>query len=241
MWRFLPYALTGFLAALGLFQTGQAQDPQTEAVRAAAVETLDDHYPDRTGLKVRVRRVQGAVDPTEALRVEFSGEDGSPTGLAQARLRTRRPDGNWESAGWALLDVARFDSVMTVRSRVEGDEPIPASELETAWIETTDLRGEPAQVDTARTRAHRERLVATRHLQSGRVLRKQDVRRPHTVDAGSSVRVVYRRGRLAFRLSCTAREPGVIKEAIRVRCAELKTTYRARIVSENAAEWVETL
>jgi flagella basal body P-ring formation protein FlgA len=241
MWRFLPYALTGLLAVLGLFQTGQAQDPQTEAVRAAAVETLDDHYPDRTGLEVRVRRVQGGVDPTEALRVEFSEEDGSPTGLAQARLRTRRPDGTWESAGWALLDVARFDSVVTVRSRVEGDEPIPASGLETAWIETTDLRGEPLQVDDARARAHSGRLVATRHLQSGRVLRRQDVRRPHTVDAGSSVRVVYRRGRFAFRLSCTAREPGVVEEAIRVHCPELKTTYRARIINEDAAEWIETL
>jgi flagella basal body P-ring formation protein FlgA len=242
MLRLLLCALTGLLAAPVLSQPGQAQELKKAAVHTAATETIDDHYPGRTGnLKVRVRRVRGNLDTTETLRLQFSEWEGSPTGLAQANVRTRRPDGEWESAGWALLEVARFDSVATIRSRVQGDESIPASALETAWIETTDLRGEPVRIDTARSRARRGALVATRHLQSGRVLREHDVRRPHTVDAGSLIRVIYRQDQVVFRISCTAREAGVAEEVIRVHCAELKTTYRARIINENMAEWVETL
>lgn len=242
MLRLLTCALTGLLVGPFLSQPGQAQEPEKAVVHAAAAETINEHYPERNGdLEVQVRRVRGTVDTTKELRLQFSEWEGSPVGVAQAHLQTRRPDGEWESAGWALLEVARFDSVATVRSRVEEDEPIPPSALEMAWIETTDLRGEPLRIDTARSWARRGTLVATRHLQSERVLRRHDVRRPHTVDAGSSVRVVYRKGRVVFRLSCTAREAGVAEEVIRVHCAELETTYRARIINENMAEWVETL
>ncbi len=242
MRRLLPYASILLLLALGLARSGQAQQSRKKAVRAAATETLDGHYPGRADhLKVRVRRLRGTIDTSVGLRLRLADGRGSPTGLTQASLYTQRPDGAWESAGWVLLDVSRLDSVATVRSRVQGGKSIPASELETAWIETTDLHGEPMQVDSVRSRARRGHLVAERHLQSGRVLRKQDVRRPHTVDAGSSVRVVYRRGRLVFRLACTAREAGVVDEAIRVYCADLETMYRARIMSEKRAEWVETL
>lgn len=241
MWCLLPYALTFLMAALGVLQPGQAQTVQKEAIRAAATETLNGHYPDQTGhLKVRVRRLQATVDTSKGLQLRFSERRGTPMGPTQAKIHTQR-DGEWKSAGWALLDIARLDSVATIRSRVRGDEPIPASKLETAWIETTDLRGEPMRVDTARARARRGSLVATRHLQSGRVLQKHDVRRPHTVDAGSSIRVVYSRGRLVFRFSCTARESGAGGETIPVYCADLETMYRARIASENTAEWVETL
>lgn len=242
MWRLLPYALTIMLALLGLLQPGQAQQPQKETIRAAATQTLSGHYPERTGhLKVRVRRLQGTVDTSKKLRLRFSKGRGTPAGPTQASLHTQRSDGEWEDAGWALLDVTRLDSVATVRGRMHGDEPIPPSKLETAWIETTGLRGEPIQIDTARSRARRGNLVATRHLQSGRVLQKHDVRRPHTVDAGSPIHVVYRRGRLVFRVLCTARESGGAEETIRVHCADLKTMYRARITSESTAEWVETL
>lgn len=242
MWRLLLHAVIGLLLATGLPQSGHAQEPQKRAVRKAAVEALDTHYSARINhLKVRVRRVRGTVDTTTALRVRLSENEGSPTGLAQAQLQARRPDGEWESAGWTLLDVARLDSVVTIQGRVRGDEPIPVSKLETAWIETTDLRGEPIRVDAALSQARRGDLVAARYLQSDRVLRERDVRRPHAVDAGSSVRVVYRRGRLAFQVSCTAREPGMVDNEIRVRCADLETMYRVRVTSENTAEWIETL
>lgn len=242
MRRLLPYVLCGLLLPLGLSSPGHAQEARKKAVRAAASRVLADHYPESTDhLKVQVRRVRGDIDTTRALQVQFSESEGTPTGLAQADVRLRSAGGGWEEAGWALLRVARLDSVVTVQGQVQRGEPIPASVLETAWLETTDLYGEPLRAANVRARANRGRLVATRHLQSGRVLRTRDVRRPHTVDAGSSVRVHYRRGRLAFRLSCTAREPGVIDEVIRVRCADLDTMYRARITGRTTAQWVETL
>jgi flagella basal body P-ring formation protein FlgA len=238
----LSYVLPGLLLALGLPISGQAQGAQKGAVRTAVTEALARHYPDRRGrLKVRVRRVRGEVDTAEALRVQFPRADGTPTGLAQADLQTRTPGGRWEEAGWATLRVVRYDSVLTVQSRVEGGQPIPEAALETAWVKTTDLSGEPLRAASVRSRMGGERLVAARYLRSGRVLRTRDVRRPHTVDAGSSVRVHYRRGRLTFELSCTAREPGVVDEVVRVHCADLDTMYRARITGENTARWVETL
>lgn len=242
MRRFVPYVLPSLLWVLALPALGQAQDAQKEAVRAAATQALARHYPESTGrLKVRVRRVRGDVDTAKALRVRFSESDGTPTGLAQADVHTREAGDTWEEVGWAMLRVARLDSVVTVQSRVQGGESIPQTDLETAWVETTDLHGEPLRAATVRARASRERLVAARHLRSGRVLRKRDVRRPHTVDAGASVRVHYRRGRLTFRLSCTAREPGIVDEEVRVHCSDLDTMYRARITGANTAQWVETL
>jgi len=242
MWRFLPYVLSGLLLACGRPVSGQAQGAQKDAVRAAATEALAGHYPESAGhLKVHVRRVRGEVDTAKAVRVQFSESEGTPTGLAQADVQTQRAGGEWNEAGWALLRVARLDSVITVQSRVRRGEPIPKGELETAWIETTDLHGNPLRAAKTQARASRGNLVAARYLQSGRVLRTRDVRRPHTVDGGSSVRVRYRRGRLTFRLSCTAREPGVVDEVIRVHCSDLDTMYRARITGANTARWVETL
>jgi flagella basal body P-ring formation protein FlgA len=242
MRRFVSYVLPGLLLALGPPASGLAQEAQKEAVRAAATQALARHYPESTGhLKVRVRHVRGDVDTTKALRVRFSESDGTPAGLAQADVHTRAAGDTWEEVGWATLRVARLDSVATVRSRVQGGEPIPRAKLKTVWIETTELYGEPLRASTARSRADRNRLVAARHLQSGRVLRRRDVRRPRTIDVGGSLRVHYRRGRLAFRLSCTAREPGVVDEVVRVHCSDLDTMYRVRVTGENTARWIETL
>lgn len=241
MQRCLPYVLTGLLLALGLPTQGRAQSAK-QRVRTAATQVLSARYPDGAAhLDVRVRRIRGDLDTTRALRLKFSDSEGTPTGLAQVDLRTRDGEGTWSKTGWALLRVARLDSVVTVQGRVRRGEPIPRSELETAWIATTDLHGEPLRAAEIRTRAAREALVATRHLQSGRVLRKRDVRLPYTTDIGSSIRMHYQQGRLVFRLSCTAREPGSVDEVIRVHCADLNTMYRARITGESTAQWIETL
>jgi flagella basal body P-ring formation protein FlgA len=242
MWRLLLFALVGPPLAVGPAAPCSAQEPEAEAIQAAAAETLAGRYPERADrLKVRVRRVRGDVDPDGSMRLRFSEGEGSPTGVTRASIHSKDAEGNWTEDGWALLHVARFDSVATIRGRVKGGETIPTDELEIAWIETSDVRGEPLRAGEARDRARRGRLVADRYLQSGRVLRTRDVRRPNTVDAGGAVRVRYRRGGIVFRVSCTAREAGVIEEIIRVHCGELETMYRVRITSETTAEWVETL
>jgi flagella basal body P-ring formation protein FlgA len=237
----LSCVLTALLLALSLPPQGRAQSAK-QAVREAAMQVLSTQYPESAAhLEVQVRRIRGGVDPAEEVRLEFSDREGRPTGLAQVDLRTREAGGDWTKAGWALLQVARLDSVVTLQGRARRGETIPRSNLETAWIETTDLHGEPLRADTVHTRAARGALVATRHLRSGRVLRAQDVRRPYTTDTGSAIRVQYQEGRLIFRLSCTAREPGFVDEVIRVHCPDLNTMYRARVTDEGTAQWIETL
>ncbi|MFB6271526.1 MAG: flagella basal body P-ring formation protein FlgA [Salinibacter sp.] len=233
--------VAALLGGVGLPAPGQAQSTRA-TVRKVATEVLSARYPGSADhLDVRVRRVRGDLDTTRALRLRFSDSEGTPTGLAQVDLRTRGADGAWKEAGWALLRVARLDSVVTVQSQVAEGETIPRSELETAWIETSNLSGEPLRASKLWGRADRESLVAARYLRAGRVLRKQDVRRPYTTEIGSLIRMRFRQGRLVFRLSCTAREPGFVDEVIRVHCPELETMYRARITGEDTAQWVETL
>ncbi len=250
MRRSLLYALTGLLVLVPPFwgwalpskaQSSGAEAPEP-SVRKAASRALSAQYPESADhLKVRVRRVRGTLDPEAGLRLVFPGGEGRPTGLTQVDLRTRGAEGDWTTAGWALLHVARLDSVATLRTRAPRGAPIAPSDLETAWLETSSLHGEPLRADTAHTRAARGALVATRHLQSGRVLRARDVRRPYAADTGSALRVRYQKGRLVFRLSCTAREPGGVDDVIRVHCSGLNTMYRARITSKRTAQWVETL
>lgn len=233
--------LTGLLLLLGLSGRSQAQDGKT-AVREAATQVLAARYPESAAnLDVRVRRIRGSVDTTKGLRLTFSEREGTPAGPARVDLRTRQPSGAWTETGWALLHVARFDSVVTVQSRMRAGETLSPSQVETAWVETTDLHGEPLRADDFRRRVAEGAVVADRHIQSGRVLRKDDVRLPYTADTGSSIRVHYRRGRLLFQLSCRAREPGLVDDVIRVHCPDMNTMYRARLTGENTAQWVETL
>lgn len=241
--RFHPVVLVAaLLVGAGVPSTpAQAQEARA-TVRKVASEVLSARYPESADhLDVRVRRIRGDVDTTKALRLRFSEGEGTPTGLTQVTLRTREADGAWSEAGWALLRVARLDSVLTVQSRVPEGETIPHSELEMAWIETSDLSGNPLPAAKLRGPGQEKALVATRHLRSGRVLRERDVRLPYTTDVGSAIRMHFQEGRLVFRLSCKAREPGFVDEVIRVHCPDLNTMYRARITGEKTAQWVETL
>lgn len=241
MSRRVACMLTGLLLVLGPVGRSQAQEGK-KAVREAATQTLASRYPESAAhLDVRVRRVRGSIDTTKALQLTFPEQEGTPTGPARVDLRTRGPSGAWADAGWALLHVARFDSVVTVQGRVRRGEAIPPAQVETAWIETTDLYGDPLRADDFRDRTANGPVIAERHIQSGRVLRTEDVRLPYTADTGSSIRIHYRRGRLHFELSCKAREPGFVDEVIRVHCPDLNTMYRARLTGEHTAQWIETL
>lgn len=241
MWHRFSYVLAGLLLALAFPSQGQAQG-ETQAVREAATQVLSSRYPGSAAhLDVRVRRVRGSVDTAKALQVRFSGSEGTPTGPAQVDLRVRGAGGEWEKVGWALLQVARLDSVVTIQGRVKRGETIPRSKLETAWLETTDLPGEPLRAADVRKRAGEEALVAARHVQSGRVLRERDVRLPYTANTGTSIQIRHRHEGILFRLSCKAREPGFLDDVIRVHCPDTNKMYRARLTSEHKARWIETL
>lgn len=219
-----------------------AQRPATATVRRAAENELVNHFPESgSSTKVRVRRLRGEIDSTARIRVNFAERRGPPRGLARADIEVRTTSGSWKVAGWALLYVAHYDSVMTTSTRVRAGEKLSAENVEATWIETTDFRGSPITTEMYRNRLDEGVLVAARLVQAGRPLRGSDVRRPHAAETGSPIDVHYWRGRFSLRLSCKAREPGFTEEIIRVYCPDTQTTYRARIVTASAARWVETL
>jgi len=223
--------------------TVQAQDAQAAAVRQAAEEVLATRFPERADrMAVRVRRLGGDIDGAGPLQLQFPQRGHTPEGPTQVRVRVQTDGGRWTETGWALLDIAHYDSVLTLRSRLRAGDPVRASHLETAWIETTDLRGEPLRTDDRPSEADDAPLIATRILEEGRVVRQTDVRPPYAVDTGASVELYYARGRIAFRLTCKAREPGFAGDAVRVYCPDTRATYRARLADDGrAARWIETL
>ena len=241
-----PYVLGLLLLALACAGTARAQEAAAAEVRQAAEQLLAARYPDRAErMQVRVRRTGGSfddrIDGEAALRLDFPGHDGAvPEGLAQVQVQ-RRVAGRWQKTGWALLHVAHFDSLVTMRVRVRAGEAVTPEHVGVAWMETTDVHGEPLRAADFRARTAEGRLLTTRLVRAGRVLRRRDVRAPYTVDTGGAVEMHYARGRLAFRLSCKAREPGFADDAIRVYCPGTRTTYRARLTGEHTAHWVETL
>jgi len=241
MQRVLVSVLLGLLAASGP-QALQAQDAGAEAAvqRLAAQKIAARHPKSADHLEVRVRRVRGTVDSTAELRLELPDRGAVTDGLTRARIRKRTASG-WSDAGWAMLRVARYDSVLTTRSRIEQGESIGPDDVTQVWMSVSDLHGEPLRASAFRAQREKGPLVADRYLRSERVLRARDVRPPYAVDPGTDTDMYYRRGRVTFRLSCTVRETGFVEDVVRVYCPDTRKTYQARVRTEEAVKWVKTL
>lgn len=238
--RRLLYVLT--LVLLTAAPSAAAQNQADVRIRRAAEEALAARLsgPARQ-TEVRVRRTGGMVDSARPLRLVFPPAEATPEGLTQVQVQTRTDVRGWHKTGWALLYVARFDSVVVARTRLRGDAPMHRSDVQVAWTETTNFRGEPLRASDFRALAAEQPVFAARTLAAGRTLRRSDVRPPYAADTGAAVEMRYARGALVFRLSCKAREPGFAQETIRLYCPNTRTTYRARLTSPGTAEWIETL
>lgn len=226
--------LVGLLAVL----PARAQPSNADALEQAVRTVLEERFPsDAHRIRIRVKRANGEAGHVEQPRVEFRALDRLPRGAAQVRV-FRRQEGRWESAGWALLHVAHFDSVLVAERTLRSGDEITRSDVQVQWTETTRFRGAPlstAVFDADHT------LYATRHLREGRLLRRNDVRPPYAADTGQSVTVQYQRGALQMKLRCKAREPGFVGDVIRVYAPDTDAAYRARLVEPGLAEWIETL
>lgn len=223
--------------------SAQSSDAVEAAVHDAAEHMLASRFPKQAHrMSVRVRRVGGTVDSVGPLRLDVPNRGRIPEGPMQVRVRTKTSAGRWSTTGWALLEVAHFDSVATVRRRIRPGATVTPSDVEMAWMKITDLRGEPLRASTFRALLDEGALVATRLTDRGRVLRRSDVHPPYAADTGTAIKMLYTRGRLSFRLTCNAREPGRPGDAIRVYCPDTRTTYRARLADDGrTARWIETL
>lgn len=208
-----------------------AQD--ASPVAAAVQAQVDARYPELAGrLVVRAERVPDLAAALDAPRVAWTDRGRAPHGPLSVAVT----DADGRAVGRARVFVARFDSVVSVSETLQKDDEASAA-LTIAWTETTRLSGDPL---TARDLPSGT-LFATRHLRAGRTLRKGDLRAAFAADIGDAVTMHYRRGGLALDLRGHARETGHIGDTIRLHVPDTNTTYRARLVSEGVAEWVETL
>ena len=219
----------------------QDEGPQVR-VRALAERVLAEQYPASAHrFDVRVKRVEAVFEAEAGLRLDFPAGDGLPRGTTQVKLFAGSEATGWQKAGWALLYVARFDSVLVARATVPSGEEVSLDDAAIAWMETTTFRGEPLRPDDLHALADEGTLFAARSIREGRVLRRDDLRPAFAAETGQIVMMRYRRGSLTFDLSCKARQAGHRDDAIRLYSSETGKTYRARLTGPGTAEWIETL
>ncbi len=214
--------------------------PVAERIRVAARAELAARFPEEAHrLQVRVIRLGGVDAGDERLKVTFQERDALPRGHANVNV-WKTMGGGWSKAGWALLYVSHFDSVVVARESVPKDAPVVPTQLTFAWMDVTAFRGRPLPAHEYRELARGE-VFATRPLQEGRPLRSGDLRPPYAATTGDVVNMRYRRGVITLQVSCKAREPGFAGEIIRLYNPETDTMYRARLLEAGKAEWVSTM
>lgn len=230
------------LALVTLLLSAPLPAPDTAAVQAAAEAALAARFPDDAyRLAVRVVRTGGEADDGGRVRVAFGGPTGLPSGHVQVKVLSGSDDKGWAETGWAVLYVAHYDSVAVARADVRKDDPVAPTDLSIAWIETTRFPGQPLRAADVRALESQGELFAARPLRQGRPLQAGDLRTAYAAVTGDAVLVHYRRGTFELRLSCKAREPGFVGDAIRVYSPDTRTNYRARLTGPGTAEWMETL
>jgi flagella basal body P-ring formation protein FlgA len=230
-----------FLVALAVFVPLVGMGSAVGGLEAAAEAALAERFPDEAHrLDVRVLRTGGDV-PAAALRVRLPASAAVPRGYTRVDVLARARAG-WQKAGWALVYVAHFDSVVVARRTVERGAPVAPNALGAAWLETTTFHGEPLRTaDLARLTAAGSDLFAKRRLREGRALRRGDLRPPFAADTGDAVTLRFRRGVVALELPCHAREPGYVGDEIKLYSPDTDATYRARLLGPGLAEWTATL
>ncbi len=240
----LPYAHTTLcLFLLFLLLTPTLAFAQNEArVRALAEDVLATRYPDDAHrLQIRVKRVEGDWDEAAALRLDFPLEDRLPRGTTQVKLFAGSDETGWQKAGWALLFVHRYDSVVVARAALRSGDEVTADDLSVAWMETTTIRGGLLHPARLRALARAGLMFAARSVGEGRMLRHDTLRPAYAAEIGETVMMHFARSGLQLNLSCKARQAGHIDDEIRLYSADTGKTYRARLTGTGVATWIETL
>lgn len=216
---------------------------QDEArVQAVAEDVLAVRYPDDAyRLQVRVKRVEGEWSDEATLRLGFPSEDRLPRGTTQVKLFAGSDEAGWQKAGWALLYVHRYDSVVVSRAALRSGDEVAAADLSVAWMETTTIRGALLHPAALRALSRDGSMFAARSLGEGRVLRHDTLRPAYAAETGETVMMHFTRSGLRLNLSCKARQAGHIDDEIRLYSADTGKTYRARLTGSGVATWVATL
>ena len=234
----LRVLLIGWIGWIAMAPASSAQPANADALRVATRAALAASFADEVHrLAIEVKRASGGAETVDRPRVAFRTLDELPRGAAQVRV-FRRQGTRWTRAGWALLHVAHYDSVLVTGRTLTPGDAITPDDVRTRWRETTRFRGTPL---TAAAFERHDALYAARHLRAGRLLRDGDVRPAYAADTGQSVTVQYQRGLLQMRIRCKAREPGFVGDVIQVYAPDNDTAYRVRLTRPGRATWIETL
>ena len=226
-----------------LLLTPVAVFAQDEArIQALAEDVLATRYPDDAHrLHVRVKRVEGDWGDEAALRLDFPSEDRLPRGTTQVKLFAGSDEAGWQKAGWALLYVSRYDSVVVARAPLRSGDEVTTADVSVAWMETTTIRGTLLHPAELRALSRAGSLFAARSVGEGRVLRHDTLRPAYAAEIGTTVMMHFARSGLQLNLSCKARQAGHIDDEIRLYSADTGKTYRARLTGLGVATWIETL
>lgn len=212
-------------------------DGTTVAIEQAARVALAEQYPeDMHRLEVRVLRTSGPVTDLTSPRIVFRAKSEIPRGHTQVDVWQ-----NGKKAGWALLYMAHFDSVLVAQTNFRTDDVIDLVDLQVAWVETTKFRGQPVKRADYASLLEKGGAFAARALRQGKALRRGDLRPPYAAETGASVTLHYERNGMRFKIIGKARKPGFVGDVIKVYVRDTDVTYRARLTAPHLAEWIETL
>ncbi len=230
------------LLLLTLLMPASAFAQSEGRVLALAEAALQERYPgDAYRLRVRVKRVEGTFDDEGGLRLDFPAQDRLPRGTTQVKLYAGSDAEGWTKAGWALLYIARYDSVVIARAALRSGDEVTPGDVSFAWMETTTIRGSLLQPGAWRALSRDDAVFAARAIGEGRIIRHDAVRPAYAAETGATVMMRFERGGLHLNLACKARETGHVNDEIRLYSTDTGKTYRARLTAPGAATWIETL
>jgi flagella basal body P-ring formation protein FlgA len=223
------------LLSLALLALPAAARAAADDVAGAVAQALAERWPDLADrAEVRVVRLSGgSADAAPPLRARFL-DDAPPRGRASAEILHRDASGAWQRAGWALLDVAWFDTVAVLtRDLARGDALAPA-DLRLERRDVTALTDVPLSPDTLATQA----WTAARALRAGTPLTRRLLAPPAAAERGDPVRIHYARGSIRMLLDGEARERGAVGETIRVYTSTTRSLQRVRLTAPGEGVWV---
>ncbi|MFQ5572229.1 MAG: flagella basal body P-ring formation protein FlgA, partial [Rhodothermales bacterium] len=184
----------------------QGDVPTKTRIKRLAEQELAMQFPDAARrLEVRVKRVSRDFGEATSLRLSFTAGEGLPRGTTQVTVFGGSDRAGWEKAGWALLYVAHYDSVLVARAAFRVGEEVQTENAAVTWMETTPLR-EPLRPEDWLAYSESGPVYAARSIREGQVLRRSDVRAAYAAEPGETIVMGYRRGGLFFELLCKARE-----------------------------------
>jgi len=226
-----------FIGSLVVHLLAAGNAGTTAAIEQAAEAVLDAQYPeDSHRLDVRVLRTGGKVAELTAPHIVFKADTALPRGHTQVEIWSSN-----QKAGWALLYVAHFDSVLVAQTNFRTDDIVDLADLQVDWVETTKFRGEPIRQSDYDELLEAGGVFADRALRQGKALRHGDLRPPYAAETGTSVTLRYERNGMRFKIIGKARKPGFVGDIIKVYVPDTDVTYRVRLTASQEAEWIETL